>query len=311
MYGGPNHGRINLDRLRAVLAGLSLPRFDGGRLVPAVDVSPWFRSDAPCSAERLSCHVYGRAKSASQFIPGWPCSFVAVWSRVPRPGPRPWTRSDRGHRRPAPRSRRTAHHRGPVETGRPRRHLLRPRRLRRHPAGLGPAGPARRTGRPGPLRPCHAPAAKQTLGWTTPKLRTPEVADRWTWTLIVAHTQLRLARPLAEDLHRPWEKPTPPTGSPQAGVRRGFRNIRAHLACPTRVPKPRGAGHGRPPGSKNKHRAPRYDVGKTVKRTETLKAIGKPGRSWWIKLRRPAAQAGGRRPARSSPGCPRRRRTRD
>jgi hypothetical protein len=87
MYGGPNHGRINLDRLRAVLAGLSLPRFDGGRLVPAVDVSPWFRSDAPCSAERLSCHVYGRAKSASQFIPGWPCSFVAVLE----PGSTSWT----------------------------------------------------------------------------------------------------------------------------------------------------------------------------------------------------------------------------
>ena len=40
--------------------------------------------------------------------------------------------------------------------------------------------------------------AKQTLGWTTPKLRTPQAADRWTWLLIVAHTQLRLARPLAE-----------------------------------------------------------------------------------------------------------------
>ncbi|MFF0087096.1 hypothetical protein ACFYR1_46690 [Streptomyces canus] len=37
---------------------------------------------------------------------------------------------------------------------------------------------------------------------------------------------------------------------------------------------------GRPPGAKNKHRAPRYDVGKTVKRPETLKDIGKPGRSW-------------------------------
>lgn len=63
-------------------------------------------------------------------------------------------------------------------------------------------------------------------------------------------------------------------------VRRGFRNIHAHLACPTRVPKPRRAGPGRPPGAKNKHRAPRYDVGKTVKRPETLRAIGKPGRSW-------------------------------
>ena len=122
--------------------------------------------------------------------------------------------------------------------------------------------------------------AKQTLGWTTPKLRTPEAADRWTWILIVAHTQLRLARPLAEDLRRPWEKPTTSDRLTPARVRRGFRNIRAHLACPTRVPKPRGAGPGRSPGARNKHQAPRYDVGKTVKRPETLRAIGKPGRSW-------------------------------
>lgn len=66
---------------------------------------------------------------------------------------------------------------------------------------------------------------KQTLGWTLPKLRTPEAADRWTWILIAAHTQLRLARPLAADLRRP-----------------------------TRVPKPRATG----PGG---HPAPRTDSG--------------------------------------------------
>ncbi|GGY61160.1 hypothetical protein GCM10010326_64930 [Streptomyces xanthochromogenes] len=36
----------------------------------------------------------------------------------------------------------------------------------------------------------------------------------------------------------------------------------------------------RPPGTKNRRPAPHYDVGKTVKRPETLKAIGRPGRSW-------------------------------
>ncbi|WP_412075985.1 transposase [Streptomyces xanthophaeus] len=87
MYGGLNHGRIDTARLRTVLAGLPLPRFDGGCLVLAVDVSPWLRSDAPCSAERLFCHVYGRAKTASQFIPGWPYSFVAVLE----PGATSWT----------------------------------------------------------------------------------------------------------------------------------------------------------------------------------------------------------------------------
>jgi hypothetical protein len=78
MYAGLNQGRIDVDRLRLLLAGLPLPRFPDGRLVLAVDVSPWLRSDAPCSPDRLFCHVYGRAKTASQFIPGWPYSFVAV-----------------------------------------------------------------------------------------------------------------------------------------------------------------------------------------------------------------------------------------
>ncbi|WP_435838501.1 hypothetical protein [Streptomyces antimycoticus] len=44
---------------------------------------------------------------------------------------------------------------------------------------------------------------KQTPGRTTPKLRTPETPDRWTWILIVAHTQPRLTRPLATDLRPP------------------------------------------------------------------------------------------------------------
>lgn len=121
---------------------------------------------------------------------------------------------------------------------------------------------------------------KQTLGWTTPKVRTPEAADRWTWLVVIAHTQLRLARPTAADLRRPSEKPAKPERLTPARVRRGFRNIRAHLLCPARVPQPRGTGPGRPPGTKNRYPAPRYDVGKTVKRPETLKAIGRPGRSW-------------------------------
>jgi hypothetical protein len=87
LYGALNRGRIDVERLRTLLAGLPLPRFEGGRLVLAVDVSPWLRSDAPCSADRLFCHVYGRAQSASQFIPGWPYSFVAVLE----PGATSWT----------------------------------------------------------------------------------------------------------------------------------------------------------------------------------------------------------------------------
>lgn len=51
---------------------------------------------------------------------------------------------------------------------------------------------------------------KQMLDWTAPKIRNPEAADRWTWIVLIAHTQLRLARPLVEDLRRPWERPAPP-----------------------------------------------------------------------------------------------------
>jgi len=46
--------------------------------VLAVDVSPWLRSDAPTSADRLFCHVYGRGRGQAQMIPGWPYSFVAA-----------------------------------------------------------------------------------------------------------------------------------------------------------------------------------------------------------------------------------------
>lgn len=41
---------------------------------------------------------------------------------------------------------------------------------------------------------------KQTLGWTCPKIRTPQAADRWTWLILAAYTQLRLSRGLAADL---------------------------------------------------------------------------------------------------------------
>jgi DDE superfamily endonuclease len=113
---------------------------------------------------------------------------------------------------------------------------------------------------------------KQVLGWTAPKIRDPAAADRWTWLIITCHAQLRLARPLAEDLRRPWERPAPPRRLTPARVRRGFRNIRAKVCCPAGAPKPGKPGPGRPPGSKNRHPAPRHDVGKTTKRELTLKA---------------------------------------
>jgi hypothetical protein len=105
---------------------------------------------------------------------------------------------------------------------------------------------------------------KQTLGWTVPKLRDPQAADRWTWLLIIVHTQLRLARPLATDLRRPWEKPAPPERLTPARVRRGFRNIHTKITSPANAPKPSHPGPGRPPGSTNQHPATRHDVGRIL-----------------------------------------------
>ena len=33
------------------------------------------------------------------------------------------------------------------------------------------------------------------MGWTTPRVHHPEQADRWSWLVVAAYTQLRLARP--------------------------------------------------------------------------------------------------------------------
>jgi hypothetical protein len=404
-YDAINHGRIELDRLRTTLAGLPLPRAASGRIALAVDVSPWLRPDAACSPERLFCHVYGRSRAASQFIPGWPYSFVAAletgrtsWTAVldaVRLGPADdatavtaaqlrevvgriidaghWhegdpsilivadagydvtrlafvladlpievvgrIRSDRVMLRPAPPRR-------PGATGRPAKHggvftladpdswhapdhatgtdttryghaqalawdRLHPRLTHRGP-WLDHDGelplvegtvirlqvehlPGDRDPKPVWLWSSVTDASaelidllwqvflrrfdlehtfrlfKQTLGWTAPKLRAPESADRWTWLILIVHTQLRLARPFVEDRRRPWEKPiTEPRRLTPARVRRGFRNLHATTTRPAAAPKPSRPGPGRPLGSTNHTPATRHEVGKTVKRDRTL-----------------------------------------
>jgi hypothetical protein len=106
---------------------------------------------------------------------------------------------------------------------------------------------------------------KQTLGWTRPRVRTGEQADRWTWVVLAAYTQLRLTRTLAADLRRPWEKPLPTNQLTPARVRRAFWRIRRAAGVPARAPKPSRPGPGRPKGSRNKHHAPRHSVGKHTK----------------------------------------------
>jgi len=87
MYDALAHGQVEIGRLRQALTSLPLPRAADGRIVLAVDISPWLRSDAPTSTDRLFCHVYGRGRGQSQRIPGWPYSFVATLE----PGRTSWT----------------------------------------------------------------------------------------------------------------------------------------------------------------------------------------------------------------------------
>ncbi len=103
---------------------------------------------------------------------------------------------------------------------------------------------------------------KQTLGWTRPRLRHPDQADRWTWIILAVYTQLRLARHLAADLRRPWEKPLDPGRLTPGRVRRGFPRIYQTTARPATAPKPSRPGPGRPKGIRNSSPAPRYPVGK-------------------------------------------------
>ncbi len=92
---------------------------------------------------------------------------------------------------------------------------------------------------------------KNTLGWTAPALRTPEQADRWTWLIVAAYTQLRLARGLVADQRLPWERPCDPAKLTPVRVRRGFRRLRAMLGTPASPRKYHTAGPGRPKGTRH------------------------------------------------------------
>lgn len=91
---------------------------------------------------------------------------------------------------------------------------------------------------------------KNTLGWTTPRWATPEQADTWTWMVIAACTQLRLARRLVADQRLPWERRLKPARLTPARVRRGFRALASTLGTPASPPKPGKPGPGRPKGTR-------------------------------------------------------------
>jgi DDE superfamily endonuclease len=98
---------------------------------------------------------------------------------------------------------------------------------------------------------------KQSLGWTTPRVRHPEQADRWTGLVLAAYTQLRLARPWIRDRRLPWERPLDPGRLTPSRVRRALSALLPMVGTPARAPKPCGRSPGRPTGSRS-GRATRY-----------------------------------------------------
>jgi hypothetical protein len=98
---------------------------------------------------------------------------------------------------------------------------------------------------------------KQALGWTAPHVRHPEQADRWTWLVLAAYAQLRLARGLVADRRLPWERPLPTEKLTPYRVLRSFVTLLPLVGTPVAAPKPRGRSPGRPRGSRS-GRAKRY-----------------------------------------------------
>ena len=92
---------------------------------------------------------------------------------------------------------------------------------------------------------------KQSLGWTTPRPRHPEQADRWTWLVVAVYTQLRLARAWVADRRLPWERPLDPAKLTPTRVRRALSALLPLLGTPADAPKPCGRSPGRPKGRRS------------------------------------------------------------
>lgn len=90
---------------------------------------------------------------------------------------------------------------------------------------------------------------KTTLNWQTPRVRHPAQADLWSWLVLLAFTQLRLARGIVEDVRLPWQRPQEPQRMTPSRVRRGFIKLLPVLGTSASVPKACGKSPGRPRGT--------------------------------------------------------------
>ena len=98
---------------------------------------------------------------------------------------------------------------------------------------------------------------KQSMGWTTPRVRHPEPADRWSWLVVAAYTQLRLARARVADLRLPWERRYEVGRLTPVRVHRVVSSLLMKIGTPAKPPKPCGRSPGRPKGRLS-GRAKRY-----------------------------------------------------
>jgi hypothetical protein len=89
---------------------------------------------------------------------------------------------------------------------------------------------------------------KQHMGWTTPRVRHPEQADRWSWLVLAVYTQLRLARARVADLRLPWERRYDAGRLTPVRVHRVVSSLLEELGTPAKAPKPCGRSPGRPKG---------------------------------------------------------------
>jgi hypothetical protein len=94
---------------------------------------------------------------------------------------------------------------------------------------------------------------KHTLSGTPPRVRHPEQADRWTWLVLLASTQLRLARPLVADQRLPWERRRPAQALPPYRVCRAFPSLLSLRGTPANPPQlcGRAPAPGRPKGARS------------------------------------------------------------
>jgi hypothetical protein len=189
---------------------------------------PWCRcwparpapGDSPAPTGPPTLWPAARARGPAWWVGCWTCSPQAAPAAAGRRG------------RPTPRP--------PSSSG--RRWRSSPGRAGRSGSATGSAAPPASPGGCGPA--------------ATPWPRHPEQADRWTWLVLTAYTQLRLARQLACDQRLPWERPRPLLRLSPVRVRRGFPQLLCALGSPAtdtvgessvtgwRLAMGMGVGHG-------------------------------------------------------------------